>query len=127
MGMEDTTVNLVSTASVLKINLTDLIRFLNWFQQAQKAFESGDALPAAPDVESERAKSWIDLFRKLGERYRLGEEKQMSLEANLHSQEAEVVQVLSRLYANIANLYESLGQEVKAQEVRRKASAVQFL
>ena len=122
--MEDAAVNLVSTASVLKINLTDLIRFLNWFQQAQKAFEGGDALPAAPDVDSERAKSWIDLFRKLEERYRLGEEKQMSLEASLQSQEAEVTQVLSRLYANIASLYENLGQEVKAQEVRRKASAV---
>ncbi len=123
--MEDAAVNLESTPSVLQINLTDLISFLNWLQQAQKAFENGDALPAAPDIESESAKSWVDLFCKLEGRYRLGEEKQMSLEANLQTQEAEVAQVLSRLYVNIARLYENLGQEVKAQELRRKASMVQ--
>ncbi len=123
--MEDAAVNLESTPSVLKITLTDLIGFLNWLQQAEKAFENGDALPADPDIESERTKSWIDLFRKLEGRYRLGEEKQMSLEANLQSQETEVAQVLSRLYANMASLYENLGQEGKAQELRRKASVVQ--
>ncbi len=123
--MDDAAVNLESTPSVLKINLTDLIGFLNWLQQAQKAFEKGDALPAAPGLESESAKSWIDLFCKLEGRYRLGEEKQMSLEANLQSQEAEVAEVLSRLYVNIASLYENLGQDLKAQELRRKASVVQ--
>ena len=40
-------------------------------------------------------------------------------------QEAQLRDLLSQLHGNIASLYENLGLEQKAQEVRRRAEAVQ--
>lgn len=49
----------------------------------------------------------------------------MSLEANLQVQERELGRLLSHLHDNIAALYENLGQEQKAQELRRRAPVIQ--
>ncbi len=123
--MEDVESNLGSTATMLKIGLGDFIVFLNWMHHSHEAFEHGDPLPTAPELESDRLRAWVQLIQKLEHRYRRGEEKQMSLEANLQAQEGELGQFVSHLYGNIASLYEDLGQEVKAEEIRKKASVIQ--
>lgn len=123
--MSDMVFELDSTTSALKITLGDLLVFINWMQQADRAMEMGEPLPDAPDVESTQIHSWIDLIRKLEERFRRSKEKQLALEANLVVQEAQLRDLLSQLHGNIASLYENLGLEQKAQEVRRRAEAVQ--
>lgn len=123
--MSDMVFELDSTTSALKITLGDLLVFINWMQQADRSMEMGEPLPGAPDAESAQIQSWIDLMRKLEERLRRSKEKQLALEANLVVQEAQLRDLLSQLHGNIASLYENLGLEQKAQEVRRRAEAVQ--
>ena len=123
--MSDMVFELDSTTSALKITLGDLLVFINWMQQADRAMEMGEALPDAPDVESAQIQGWAELIRRLDERFRRSKEKQLALEANLVVQEAQLRDLLSQLHGNIASLYENLGLEQKAQEVRRRAEAVQ--
>ncbi len=123
--MEDAESKLGSTATMLKIGLGDFIGFLNWMHHSHEAFERGDPLPATPGLESEKLRAWVQCIQKLEQRYRLGEEKQMSIEANLQAQEGELGQLVSHLYENIASLYENLGQGGKATEIRKKASVIQ--
>lgn len=122
--MNDLVFELDSTTSALKITLGDILVFINWMQQADKAIETGEVLPDAPDVESEKILGWVNLIQKLEERFRLGKEKQLALEANLVVQEAQLSDLLAQLHGNIASLYENLGLEQKAQEVRKRAEAV---
>lgn len=123
--MSDMVFELDSTTSALKITLGDLLVFINWMQQADRAMEMGEALPDSPDIESAQIHGWIDLMRKLEERFRRTKEKQLALEANLVVQEAQLRDLLAQLHGNIASLYENLGLEQKAQDVRRRAEAVQ--
>lgn len=123
--MSDMVFELDSTTSALKITLGDLLVFINWMQQADRAMEMGEQVPDAPDVESAQIQGWAELIRRLDERYRRSKEKQLALEANLVVQEAQLRDLLSQLHGNIASLYENLGLEQKAQEVRRRAEAVQ--
>ncbi len=123
--MNDLVFELDSTTSALKITLGDLLVFINWIQQADKALENGEQLPEAPEVDSGQVMVWASLLHKLDERFRLSREKQLALEANLVVQEAQLRDLLSQLHGNIASLYENLGLEHKAQEVRRRAEAVQ--
>jgi hypothetical protein len=69
-------------------------------------------------------KGWIQLVQRLEERFRRSEEKKIALEANVIAQEAQLGQLLTHLHANIASLYENLGQSKKAEEVRRRAEAL---
>ncbi len=121
----DLVFELDSTTSALRITLGDLLVFINWMQQADKALENGELLPETPEVESGKVLAWVTLMQKLDERMRQCREKQLALEANLVVQEAQLRDLLSQLHGNIASLYENLGLEQKAQEVRRRAEAVQ--
>ena len=121
----DLVFELDSTTSALRITLGDLLVFINWMQQADKALENGELLPETPEVESGKVLGWVTLMQKLDERMRQGCEKQLALEANLVVQEAQLRDLLSQLHGNLASLYENLGLEQKAQEVRRRAEAVQ--
>ncbi len=123
--MNDLVFELDGTTSALKITLGDLLVFINWMQQADKAVLNGEQIPEAPEVESEKVLGWVNLFQKLEERNRECREKQLAMEANLVVQEAQVRDLLSQLHGNIASLYENLGLENKAQEVRRRAEIVQ--
>ncbi len=123
--MNDLVFELDSTTSALKITLGDLLLFINWMQQADHSVEHGENMPDAPDLESGKVLGWINLIQKLEDRYRRSQEKQLALEANLVVQEAQLRELLSNLHGNIASLYENLGLEQKAQEVRKRAEAVQ--
>ena len=122
--MNDLVFELDSTTSALRITLGDLLVFINWMQQADKALESGEQLPDGPEVDSSQVLGWVSLIQKLDERLRRTREKQLALEANLVVQEAQLRDLLSQMHGNIAALYENLGLEQKAQEVRRRAEAV---
>ena len=123
--MEEGVLSVQSTASALKVTLGDLLVFINWMQQAQRAYEQGGGLPSLPEVDSDQVRAWAQLVEKLQARCRQGEDRQMSLEANLQAQEHEVGRLLSHLHENIAALYDNLGQAEKAGEVRRRLSAMQ--
>lgn len=124
--MEEVVFTFDSTAAALKLTIRDLVLFINWMHHAHRAFEHGGALPSTPELESEQVKSWVQLVQKLEDRFRRSEGKQMSLEANLQAQEQELGRLLSHLHSNIATLYENLGQDEKAQEIRRRASLIHY-
>ncbi len=123
--MEEGVLSPQGTEAALKVTLGDLIVFINWMQQAERALDQGEGLPSLPAVDSDQVRAWTRLVEKLQARYRQGEDRQMALEANLQSQEHEVARLLSHLHDNIASLYENLGQNEKAQEVRRRSSSIQ--
>ena len=115
--MEDLVIEEEGASSALKITLGDFLIFINWMNRAE-------ALPPLPDVDSGKVKGWIQLVQRLEERFRRSEEKKLALEANVIAQEAQLGQLLSHLHANIASLYDNLGQSQKAEEVRRRAEAL---
>ena len=123
--MEDLVIEEEGTCSALKITLGDFLIFINWMNQTEKALDRGEMLPAVPELDSGKAKGWIQLVQRLDERFRRSEENKLALEANVIAQEAQLGQLLSHLHANIASLYENLGQSQKAEEVRRRAEALQ--
>ena len=110
--------------SALQSTLGDFLVFVKWMNQTEKSLDRGEALPAFPDLDSEKVKGWIRLLQRLEERYRRTEGKKLALEANVIAHEAQMSQLLSHLHANIASLYDNLGQSQKAEEVRRRAEAL---
>ena len=111
-------------SSALQITLGDFLVFVKWMNQTEKSLDRSEALPAFPDLDSEKVKGWIRLFQRLEERYRWTEGKKLALEANVIAHEAQMGQLVSHLHANIAALYDNLGQSHKAEEVRRRAEAL---
>jgi hypothetical protein len=111
-------------SSAFKITLGDVYVFINWMNQTEKSLDRAEALPPLPDLDSGKVKGWIQLVQRLEERFRRNEEKKLAFEANVIAHEAQMGQLLSHLHANIASLYDNLGQSQKAEEVRRRAEAV---
>ncbi len=122
--MEDVVIE-EDAPSALKITLGDFLVFINWMNQMEKALDHAEVLPTTPDLNSGKVRVWIQLVQRLEKRYRRSEEKKLALEANVIAQEAQLGQLLSHLHANIASLYENLGQAQKAEEVCRRAEALQ--
>jgi len=121
--MEDLIIE-VEASLVSKITLSDLLIFINWMNQMEKALERGVASPPIPALHSDKVRVWMQLVQCLEERFRLSEEKKAALEANVIAHEAQLGQLLSHLHLNIASLYENLGQSEKAEEMRRRAKAL---
>jgi len=107
-----------------KITLGDLLVFIDWMHHADAALEQAEALPPRPEIESEKVNAWVQLIQKVEGRHRLMEEKRVALEANLMAQEAQLSQLLSQLHLNVASLYDTLGLQDKACQVRKKAETV---
>jgi len=107
-----------------KTTLGDLLLFIDWMHRADAALEQAEALPPRPEIESEKVNAWVQLIQKVEERHRLMEEKRVALEANLMAQEAQLSQLLSQLHLNVASLYDTLGLQDKACQVRKKAETV---
>ena len=111
-------------SSALQITLGDFLVFIKWMNQTEKSLDRGEALPVFPDLGSDKVKGWIRLLQRLEERSRRSQEKKLALEANVIAHEAQMGQLVSHLHANIASLYDNLGQSQKAEEVRRRAEAL---
>jgi len=107
-----------------KITLGDLLVFIDWMHRADAALEQAEALPPRPEIESEKVNAWVQLIQKVEGRHGLMEEKRVALEANLMAQEAQLSQLLSQLHQNVASLYDTLGLQDKACQVRKKAETV---
>src|SRR5262245_14039618 len=110
--------------SALNITFCDVFVLAKWMDQTETSLGRAEALPPAPDLDSGKAKAWTQLVQRLEEHSRLNEEKKQALEANVIEQEVQLGQLLSHLHANIASLYDNLGQLQRAEEVRRRAQAV---
>ncbi len=110
--------------SALNLTLWDVFVFVKWMDQTETSLGRAEALPPAPDLDSGKVKAWIQLVQRLEEHSRLNEEKKQALEANVIEQEVQLGQLLSHLHGNIASLYDDLGQLQRAEEVRRRAQAV---
>ncbi|MBH0195851.1 MAG: hypothetical protein HP494_09715 [Nitrospira sp.] len=121
--MEDLVIEDGAT-SALEITLGDFLVFINWMNQTEKSLDRAEPLPTVPNLDSAKVRGWIQLVQRLEERFRRSEEKKLALEANVIAQEAQLGQLLSHLHANIASLYENLGQVQKAEDVRRRAEAL---
>ena len=111
-------------SSALQITLGDFLIFIKWMNQTEKSLDRGESLPIFPDLGSDKVKGWIRLLQRLEERSRRSEVKKLALEANVIAHEAQMGQLVSHLHANIASLYDNLGQSQKAEEVRRRAEAL---
>lgn len=122
--MEDLVLEEEGPSSALNITLGDFLVFINWMNQTEKALDRSEPLPPIPELDSGKVRGWIQIMQRLEERFRRSEEKKLALEANVIAQEAQLGQLLSQMHANIASLYENLGQSDKAKEVRRRAEAL---
>ena len=122
--MEELVIEEEGASSALQITLGDYLVFIKWMNQTEKSLERGEALPTIPDIDSDKVKGWIQLVRRLEERFHRSEEKKLAFEANVSAHETQMGLLLSHLHTNIASLYDNLGQSQKAEEVRRRAEAL---
>lgn len=113
--------------SALSMTLGDVLHFINWMHQVQKALDSRTTLPKVPKVESAKVGNWIQLIERLHERSVESEERRRTVETQLKSQENALGRLLSHLHGNIASLYDNLGQAEQAQEARKKAEILHQL
>lgn len=118
---ELTTIN----ESDLDITMRDLAYFSNWMQRAVPVLEDGGELPPPPDLESQLVQRWVAAIEGLQEKHRQRLETQAALVENLSAHEMQLDHVLSSLYTNIASLYESLGDNKRAGEVKKKFVTLQ--
>jgi hypothetical protein len=118
---ELTTIN----ESDLDITMRDLAYFSNWMQRAVAVMEGGGDLPPAPDLESQIVRRWVSAIEGLQEKLRQKLDSQASLVENLSAHEMQLDHVLSNLYSNIAALYEGLGNNQRAGEVKKKFDTLQ--
>jgi hypothetical protein len=114
----------VGDSSAFRITLGDLFVLIKWMNQSKTSLDRGEDLPPSPDLDSGKVKGWIQLVQRLEERIRRNEEKKLALEANVMAHDAQMGQILSHMHANLASLYDSLGQAQRAKDVRRRAEAV---
>ena len=114
----------VGAASPFKITLGDLLVFIKWMNETEQSLDRAEASPPLPDLDSDKVKGWMQLVQRLEEGFRRKEERTMALEAVVSAQEAQLGQLWSHLYANIAALYDNLGQSRKAEEARQRAEAL---
>lgn len=110
--------------STFTITLSDLFVFINWMNQSETSVDRGEDLPPLPDLDSSKVKGWIHLIQRLEERVRRNEEKNLGLNASVMAHDVEMGQILSHMHANLASLYDSLGQAERAEDVRRRAEAI---
>jgi hypothetical protein len=122
--MEELVFEEEGASSAFAITLGDVFVFINWMNQTEKSLARAEALPPLPELDSGKVKGLIQFVQRLEERFHLNEEKKLALEATVIAHEAQMGQILSRMHANIASLYDNLGQSHKAEEVRRRAEAV---
>jgi hypothetical protein len=111
-------------SSAFAITLVDVFVFIKWMDQTETSLARAEALPPLPELDSGKVKGWIQLVQRLEERFRLNEERKLALEAAVVTHESQMGQILSHLHANIAALYDNLGQSQRAEAVRRRAEAV---
>jgi hypothetical protein len=114
----------VGASSAFTITLGDVFVFINWMNQTEKSLERAEALPPLPELGSGKVEGWIQLVQRLEDRFRRNEATKLALEANMIIHEARTEQILSHLHANIASLYDNLGQSQRAEDVRRRAEAI---
>jgi len=122
--MEDLVFEEEGAASPFKTTLGDLLVFIKWLNETEKSLDRAETSPPLPDVDSGKVKGWIQLVQRLEEGFRLNEKKKRAVEANVIALEAQIGQLLSHLYTNIASLYDNLGQSRKAEDVRHRAEAL---
>ena len=122
--MEELVFEEEGASSAFAITLGDVFVFINWMNQTEKSLARAEALPLLPELDSSKVKGWIQLVQRLEERFRLNEEKTLALEVTVIAHEAQTGEILSHLHANIASLYDNLGQSQRAEEVRRRAEAI---
>ena len=111
-------------SSAFAITLGDVFVFINWMDQTEKSLARAEALPPLPELDSGKVKGWIQLVHRLEKRFRLNEEKKLALEATVIAHESQMGHIVSHLHANVAALYDNLGQSHRAEAVRRRAEAV---
>lgn len=112
-------------ASTLKLQVSDVLLFVNWMNEAHHACQHGQPLPRAPLLESPQVNAWVEFVRKGGEQLRQGETQTVSLLAHLGAQESQLEGLVHQLHESIASLYDNLGRAEKADQIRRLSSALQ--
>ncbi len=118
--------DLPTLTSTLQLKMSDVLLFVNWMNEAHRAFRSNHAVPKAPVLESPQVNAWVELVQKGGEHFRQSGAKTAALLTNLSAQEAQVELLVQHLHESIASLYDNLGRTEKAAEIRKLSSALQI-
>ena len=105
------------------ISFGDLLVFITWMNQSERALNLDEPLPLPPHLTSTKIREWVHMILRLEQRARQAEERQRATESNALEQEVKLEQFLSSLHVSIASLYAHLGQAHKAAELRRKVEA----
>ncbi len=117
---------LPTLTSTLQLKMSDVLLFVNWMNEAHRAFRSNLPIPKAPVLESPQVNAWVELVRKSGEHFRQSGATTASLLTHVSAQEAQVERLVHQLHESIASLYDNLGRTEKADAIRKLSSALQI-
>jgi hypothetical protein len=125
LEMENHAIEKRGAPSALKMTLGDVLLFIKWMNEAEKALDRAEAFPAIPpELDNGTVGMWVQIIHGFEKRFRRSEEWTVALEASVMAQEAKMGELLSHLHVNIASLYDNLGQSQRAEEMRRRAQAL---
>ena len=91
-------------SSLTDIKLSEILKFVEWLQQAMKAIENEQPLPPSPTVDAGEVSAWILAIKSLEERRRETEDVLATLEAELRDRKAYAARLTQQLQASIDEL-----------------------
>ena len=83
--------------AALDIKLSEVMVFVEWLDAVVKALESGQSLPAGPNIKAGEACGWISAIQRLEHRRRSSEERLLALETDLRNRDDQVGQLNQQL------------------------------
>lgn len=83
------------------VKLGELTQFTEWMQQVVQAIQSGQPVPAQPNIEPGLVSTWTHIIQQLDERRRESEVTQTQLDTDLRNRESVVARITQDLDASV--------------------------
>lgn len=106
------------------VKLSELNQFSDWMQRVVQAIQTGQPVPAQPDIEPGLVSTWTRIIRQLDERRRESEVAQTELDTEIRNRETVVARLTQDLEASAkeAKSLQETCRDLLAEVEKQKAS-----
>ncbi|MBS0169245.1 MAG: hypothetical protein JSR62_02725 [Nitrospira sp.] len=99
------------------VKLGELTQFTEWMQRVVQAIQSGQPVPAQPNIEPGLVSTWTQIIQQLDERRRDSEVTQTQLDTDLRNREAVVARITQDLETSVK---EAKSLQVVCRDLQRE-------
>ena len=106
------------------VKLSELNQFSEWMQRVVQAIQSGQPVPAQPDIEPGLVSTWTRIIQQLDERRRESEVAQIELDTDIRNRDAVVARLTQDLEVSVkeAKSLQATCQDLQRELEKQKAS-----